>query len=139
MSTTPITLDGLLDDDLPAPLTARELADAQQEPNEPDAAPIAPADPGDGDTVAPAAPAHADASPVMMPDPNATEKLVIVEGQTFVVDATIDNETIRAHLIRQGFANLAGAEIRIGTRQHQDQTVATVDFIKRAGTKGARA
>ncbi|MEI8305606.1 MAG: hypothetical protein WCF99_00945 [Chloroflexales bacterium] len=139
------TLDGLLDDDLPAPLTARELADAQQEPNEPnepdepDAAPIAPADPGDGDTVAPAASAHADASPVMMPDPNATEKLVIVEGQTFVVDATIDNETIREHLIRQGFANLAGAEIRIGTRQHQDQTVATVDFIKRAGTKGARA
>ncbi|MEI7768938.1 MAG: hypothetical protein WCI67_03065 [Chloroflexales bacterium] len=139
MNTTPITLDGLLDDDIPAPLTARELADAQQEPNEPDASPVAPTDPGDGDTVAPAASAHADASPVRMPDPNATEKLVIVEGQTFVVDATIDNETIRAHLIRQGFANLAGAEIRIGTRQHQDQTVATVDFIKRAGTKGARA
>ncbi len=136
MSTTPITLDGLLDDDLPAPLTARELADAQQEPNEPDAAPVAPADPGDGDMVASAAPAHAAAPPVTMPDPNATEKLVIVEGQTFVVDAIIDNETIREHLIRQGFANLAGAEIRIGTRQHQDKTVATVDFIKRAGTKG---
>ena len=66
----------------------------------------------------------------------ATEKLVIVEGQTFVVDATIDNETIREHLIRQGFANLAGAEIRTGARQHQGQTVPTVDFIKRAGTKG---
>ncbi len=67
---------------------------------------------------------------------SATTKLVIVEGQTFVVDATIGNETIREHRIRQGCANLAGAKIRTGTRQHQGQTVPTVDGIKRAGTKG---
>ena len=48
----------------------------------------------------------------------------------------IDNETVRQHLIRQGFANLAGAEIRTGTAQHDGRTLATVDFIKKAGTKG---
>ncbi|MFN8504332.1 hypothetical protein [Kouleothrix sp.] len=139
--TTPTTMfDGLLDDDAPTTLTAREQADAQQERDDAPSAPlaelarsaIAPADPDDGD-IPTDEPAHA---PALDNTAGATEKLVIVEGQTFVVDATIDNETIREHLIRQGFANLAGAEIRTGARQHQGQTVPTVDFIKRAGTKG---
>lgn len=134
MSTIPITLDGLLDDDIPAPLTTREQADAQPEPVETRVAPVAPADPGDGDLAASVAAPQAQAATPAVSD--ATEKLVIVEGQAFVVDATIDNETIREHLIRQGFANLAGAEIRTGTRQHHDKTLPTVDFIKRAGTKG---
>jgi hypothetical protein len=113
-------------------LTAREQADAQQERDDTPVAPRAPADPEDGD-IPTDDQAHA---PALDNTAGATEKLVIVEGQTFVVDATIDNETIREHLIRQGFANLAGAEIRTSARQHQGQTVPTVDFIKRAGTKG---
>jgi hypothetical protein len=124
--------DGLLDDDAPTTLTAREQADAQQERDDTPVALSAPTDPEDGD-IPTDDPAHA---PALDNTAGATEKLVIVEGQTFVVDATIDNETIREHLIRQGFANLAGAEIRTGARQHQGQTVPTIDFIKRAGTKG---
>jgi hypothetical protein len=136
--TTPTTMfDGLLDDDAPATLIAREQADAQQERDDAPLAELArsasaPADPEDGD-IPTDDPAYA---PALDNTAGATEKLVIVEGQTFVVDATIDNETIREHLIRQGFANLAGAEICTGARQHQGQTVPTVDFIKRAGTKG---
>jgi hypothetical protein len=131
--TTPTTMfDGLLDDDAPTTLTAREQADAQQERDDVPSAPSAPADPEDGDI-----PTDDQAHALALDNTaGATEKLVIVEGQTFVVDATIDNETIREHLIRQGFANLAGAEMRTGARQHQGQTVPTVDFIKRAGTKG---
>ncbi len=134
MTTTPTMFDGLLDDDVPTALTTREQVDAELDPDTDHPAPVASADPGDGDLASGhGSRQEAPASPV---DPNATEKLVIVEGQTFIVDAMIDNETIREHLIRQGFANLAGAEIRTGTRQHHGQTLPTIDFIKRAGTKG---
>ncbi|MFV9506902.1 MAG: hypothetical protein AB4911_20310 [Oscillochloridaceae bacterium umkhey_bin13] len=132
MTTQTVPFDGLLDDDMPVTLTAREQADAHLEDDAPPSLPGAPANAEDGDI-----PSDVSTQPAPQePTPDATEKLVLVEGQTFVVDATIDNETIREHLIRQGFANLAGAEIRTGTRQHQGQTVPTVDFIKRAGTKG---
>ncbi len=126
MTTTPTLLDGLLDDDLPTtmptlpPVTVEPAAEAIL---------AALANPDD-ETV----PITAVLSEAVSPD--ATEKLVIVEGQRFLVAAGIDNETIRQHLIRQGFANLAGAEIRSGTVQHDGRTLATVDFIKKAGTKG---
>jgi hypothetical protein len=112
--------DGLLDDDdAPTTLTAREQADAQQERDAVPSAPlaelarsaIAPADPENGD-IPTDDQAHA---PALENTAGATEKLVIVEGQRFLVAAGIDNETVR---------------------QHQGQTVPTVDFIKRAGTKG---
>jgi hypothetical protein len=135
MTTTPTLLDGLLDDDVPEELTARERADslAATEIEAPLSA--ASADPGDG-TVAPEINDDAVPAPPPQPEPAAREKLVIVEGQTFVVDAAIDNETIREHLVRQGFTNLVGAEIRTGTKSQNGQTLATVDFVKRAGTKG---
>ena len=128
--TTPTTMfDGLLDDDAPTTLTAREQADAQLEPDADVGTPVSAANPDDeAEMTTDPAPAPADL------DPN--EKLVIVEGQRFLVAIGIDNETVRQHLIRQGFANLAGAEIRTGTAQHDGRTLATVDFIKKAGTKG---
>ncbi|HMQ30018.1 MAG TPA: hypothetical protein PKD53_04785 [Chloroflexaceae bacterium] len=128
--TTPTTMfDGLLDDDTPVTLTAREQADAHLEPDADVITPVSAANPDDeAEMTTEPAPAPADL------DPN--EKLVIVEGQRFLVAAGIDNETVRQHLIRQGFANLVGAEIRTGTAQHDGRTLATVDFIKKAGTKG---
>lgn len=128
--TTPTTMfDGLLDDDAPTTLTTREQADAHLEPDADVGTPVSAANPDDeAEMTTDPAPAPADL------DPN--EKLVIVEGQRFLVAIGIDNETVRQHLIRQGFANLAGAEIRTGTVQHDGRTLATVDFIKKAGTKG---
>lgn len=128
--TTPTTMfDGLLDDDTPVTLTARDQADAQLEPDADAGTPVSAANPDDE------AELHAEPAPVAA-DLDLNEKLVIVEGQRFLVAAGIDNETVRQHLIRQGFANLAGAEIRTGTAQHDGRTLATVDFIKKAGTKG---
>ncbi|MFV9506464.1 MAG: hypothetical protein AB4911_18090 [Oscillochloridaceae bacterium umkhey_bin13] len=128
--TTPTTmLDGLLDDDAPTALTAREQADAKLEPDAEAGTPVSAANPDDE------AELRTEPTPVAAGlDPN--EKLVIVEGQRFLVATGIDNETVRQHLIRQGFANLAGAEIRTGTAHHDGRTLATVDFIKKAGTKG---
>jgi hypothetical protein len=128
--TTPTTmLDGLLDDDAPTALTAREQADIQLEPDAEAGTLVSAANPDDeAEMSTEPAPVAADL------DPN--EKLVIVEGQRFLVATGIDNETVRQHLIRQGFANLAGAEIRPGTAQHDGRTLATVNFIKKAGTKG---
>ena len=128
--TTPTTMfDGLLDDDTPSTLTTREQAVAQLEPDADAGTPVSAANPDDE------AELRTEPAPVAANlDPN--EKLVIVEGQRFLVAAGIDNETVRQHLIRQGFANLAGAEIRTGTAQHDGRTLATVDFIKKAGTKG---
>lgn len=128
--TTPTTmLDGLLDDDAPTALTTREQADIQLEPDAEAGTPVSAANPDDE------AELRTEPTPVAADlDPN--EKLVIVEGQRFLVAAGTDNETVRQHLIRQGFANLAGAEIRPGTAQHDGRTLATVNFIKKAGTKG---
>jgi len=128
--TTPTTMfDGLLDDDTPSTLTTREQADAHLEPDADAGTPVSAANPDDEvEMRTEPAPVAADLEP--------NEKLVIVEGQRFLVAVGIDNETVRQHLIRQGFANLAGAEIRTGTAQHDGRTLATVDFIKKAGTKG---
>lgn len=135
MNTNQTTLDGLLDDDMPTAMTASPHTEQQTRSAEPRAAitPVAPANPDDDATVETRGNAESEPSAT---ERNDAEKLVIVEGQTFLVDAAIDNETIRDHLVRQGFANLAGAEVRTGTRQQNGKTIATVDFIKRAGTKG---
>lgn len=128
--TTPTTMfDGLLDDNTPSTLTTREQADAQLELDADTGMVTSAANPDDEAEMCTETP-----PPAADLDPN--EKLVIVEGQRFLVAAAIDNETVRQHLIRQGFANLAGAEIRIGTAQHDGRILATVDFIKKAGTKG---
>lgn len=126
MTTTPL-FDGLLDDDEPQGLTTRELVDQTADERQAEVAEtthVAPANPEDEPAVA-AAPAV-----------DGTEKLVLVEGQRFIVDAAVGDETVRQHLIRQGFAQLAGAEIRAGTTQHDGRTLGTVEFIKKAGTKG---
>lgn len=59
-------------------------------------------------------------------------KIVIVAGQEFSVPAETDNEAIRQQLLSMGFADVASATIQQGTR---DGT-ATIEFVKKAGTKG---
>ncbi|WP_129677972.1 hypothetical protein [Candidatus Chloroploca sp. Khr17] len=121
--------DGLLDDDPPSTLTTRAQADAHLEPDADAGTPVRAANPDDEATLT------TEPAPVAAAlDPH--EKLVIVDGQRFLVAADIDHETIRQHLIRQGFATLAGATIRTGTTEHDGRTLVTVDFIKQAGTKG---
>jgi len=67
----------------------------------------------------------------------ATTKIVIVAGQEFGIPVETDNEAIRAQLLAMGFADVAKpAEIKVGTREVDGQTVQTVEFIKKAGTKG---
>lgn len=62
-------------------------------------------------------------------------KYVIVAGQEFSVPAATDNEAIRETL-KTNFPDVATAEIKIGKRTVGDQEVETVEFVKRAGTKG---
>jgi hypothetical protein len=82
--------DGLLDDNAPTTLTPREQADAHLEPDADVRTPVSAANSGDeAEMTTDRAPAPADL------DPN--EKLVIVEGQRFLVAAGIDNETVRQH------------------------------------------
>lgn len=66
----------------------------------------------------------------------ATTKIVIVAGQEFSVPAETDNEAIRAHLKTSGFPDVAAATIQAGTRTVDGQEVTTIEFVKRAGTKG---
>lgn len=60
-------------------------------------------------------------------------KIVIVAGQEFSVPAETDNEQIRQQLVSMGFTDAAGATIQKGTREG----VETIEFVKKAGTKGA--
>lgn len=62
-------------------------------------------------------------------------KIVIVAGQRFSVASTYDNEAIRQYLLGQGFADVANAEIKTG----KEGETPTVEFIKKAGTKGLLA
>lgn len=137
--TTTTMFDGLLDDDEPQTLTTPELVDqATANEHQAEVAPtafVAPANPKDEAIIA-AVPAADAPSVATVPAVDETEKLVLVEGQRFIVDAAVADETVRQHLIRQGFAQLAGAEIRAGTAEHDGRTLATVEFIKKAGTKG---
>lgn len=61
-----------------------------------------------------------------------TTKIVIVAGQEFSVPAETDNEQIRTQLLAMGFADVASATIQRGTRDGVD----TIEFVKKAGTKG---
>lgn len=136
--TTATMFDGLLDDDESRELTTRELVDqaaGERQAERPSRALVAPANPED-EPITAALPAEAEPSVAAVPELDGADKLVLVEGQRFIVDAAVDDETVRHHLIRQGFAQLAGAEIRAGTAQHDGRTLATVEFIKKAGTKG---
>lgn len=65
-----------------------------------------------------------------------TSKIVIVAGQEFSVPADTDNEAIREQLKAMGFADVATATITTGTKTIGDTAFETVEFVKRAGTKG---
>lgn len=65
----------------------------------------------------------------------ASTKIVIVAGNRYTVPAETDNEAIRQQLIAMGFADVASAEIKKGT----DGEAETVEFVKKAGTKGLDA
>lgn len=73
------------------------------------------------------------------PATTAEFKIVIVAGQEFSVPGSYDNETIRNYLVGQGFADVAGATIKTGKKTIGDQEYDTVEFIKKAGTKGLGA
>lgn len=70
-----------------------------------------------------------------MTTPQAT-KIVIVAGQEFSVPAATDNEAIRTQLSGMGFTDVAAATISKGTREVDGQKVETIEFVKKAGTKG---
>lgn len=66
----------------------------------------------------------------------AATKIVIVAGQEFSVPAETDNEAIRQQLTSMGFADVASATVQKGTRALGEERVETVEFVKKAGTKG---
>lgn len=70
-----------------------------------------------------------------MTTPQAT-KIVIVSGQEFSVPSETDNEAIRTQLAGMGFADVAAATITKGTREIGGLTIETIEFVKKAGTKG---
>lgn len=63
-------------------------------------------------------------------------KIVIVAGTEFQVPAATDDEAIRQQLLTMGFADVAGATISRGTRAIDGADVPTIEFVKKAGTKG---
>jgi len=64
-------------------------------------------------------------------------KIVIAAGTPFTVPASLDNEAIRQQLVSMGFADVATATIQTGgTREIDGVTYPTVEFVKKAGTKG---
>jgi hypothetical protein len=66
----------------------------------------------------------------------APTKIVIVSGQEFSVPSDTDNEAIREHLKGSGFPDVAAATIQTGTRTIDGALVQTIEFVKKAGTKG---
>jgi hypothetical protein len=66
----------------------------------------------------------------------ASTKIVIVSGQEYAVPADTDNEQIRTQLTGMGFADVASAAIQKGKRTVEGQEVETIEFVKKAGTKG---
>jgi hypothetical protein len=73
-----------------------------------------------------------------MSDPTPATKIVIVSGQEFSVPADTDVEAIRSAL-KGDFPDIATATIQKGTREIAGVTYETVEFVKRAGTKGLGA
>lgn len=69
----------------------------------------------------------------------ASTKIVIVAGQEFSVPADTPNEAIRTQLTSMGFADVAAATIQTGTRTIDGVETPTIEFVKKAGTKGLDA
>lgn len=63
-------------------------------------------------------------------------KIVIVAGQEFSVPSDTDNEAIREQLKVQGFADVASATIQKGKKTVGEVEYETIEFVKKAGTKG---
>lgn len=66
----------------------------------------------------------------------AATKIVIVAGQEFSVPSETDNEAIRQQLASMGFADVASATVQRGKRTVAGEELETVEFVKKAGTKG---
>lgn len=66
----------------------------------------------------------------------ATNKIVIVAGQEFLLGADVDNEAIREYLKGNGFPDVAAATIQTGKKTLDGVEYQTVEFVKKAGTKG---
>lgn len=66
----------------------------------------------------------------------ASTKIVIVAGQEFSVPADTDNEAIRESLKGGGFPDVAAATIQTGKKTIDGVEYTTVEFVKKAGTKG---
>lgn len=75
---------------------------------------------------------------IPMTTPQAS-KIVIVSGQEYSVPAATDNEAIRTQLAGMGFADVASATIQKGKRTVDGQEIETIEFVKKAGTKGLDA
>jgi len=71
-----------------------------------------------------------------MTTPQETTKIVIVSGQEFSVPSETDNEAIRTQLAGMGFTDVASATISKGKRTIEGVEHETVEFVKKAGTKG---
>ena len=69
-------------------------------------------------------------------EPTPATKLVLFEGHEFEVEATASDQEILDTLARE-FPGVRGAEVRHGTRTRDGRTYATVEFVKRVGTKGS--
>jgi hypothetical protein len=65
-----------------------------------------------------------------------TTKIVIVSGQEFTVSLETDNETIRESLKSAGFPDVANAQIQAGKKVVDGVEYQTIEFVKKAGTKG---
>lgn len=63
-------------------------------------------------------------------------KIVIVSGQEFSVPADTDVEQIRT-LLKGDFPDVATATVQKGKRKIDGVEVETIEFVKKAGTKGA--
>jgi hypothetical protein len=64
-----------------------------------------------------------------------TTKIIIVEGQRFSVPAETDIETVRQHLL-PNFPGIAQASLQKGKETIDGAEVETIEFVKKAGTKG---
>lgn len=76
-----------------------------------------------------------EATPAQEPQPSAPERIFIVSGQEFRVDVAHDIEAVRSHLSGQ-FPDVATATVKNGARVIDGVSYETVEFVKKAGTKG---
>ena len=65
------------------------------------------------------------------------DKIVLVAGQEFRVPTATANEAIRQQLLSLGFTDVTNAEVKTGTKTIDGTVYTTVEFVKKAGTKGA--